>query len=253
VVGLEAMIAQLERVLQDAEVLENRCRGGVLRMSEASDQLRALEETARSILPKDSDPARIFDRRRHESTDWWTTTMSGYVDEKDCDNIGRFVRTVREVLDLFEPEGSRDVARPKDQFFFRAGEAYRATKQLFKIVKRTNSEVAIVDEYLDDTVFDYIESLNPGVLVKLLTGTNKPIFPRLLRKLQAQGTKVEARENTQCHDRFVILDSQEVWHLGASINRIGKKAFMISRVKDAQELSKVLGDFQQWWAQGQPI
>jgi hypothetical protein len=247
------MIAELERVLQDAEVLEDRCRAGVLRMSEASDQLRALEERARSILPTDSDPARVFDRRRHESTDWWTTTMSGYVDAKDCDNIGRFVRTVREVLDLFEPEGSRDVARPKGQFFFEAGEAYRATKQLFKILKRANSEVAIVDEYLDDTVFDYIESLDPGVLVKLLTGTNKPIFPRLLRTLQAQGTKVEARENTQCHDRFVVLDSQEVWHLGASINGIGKKAFMISRVNDAEELSKFLGDFQQWWAQGRPI
>jgi hypothetical protein len=222
-------------------------------MSEATEQLRALEESARSILPKDSDPARFFDGRRHESTDWWTTTMSGYVDEKDCDNMGRFVRTVREILDLLEPEGPRDVARPKDQFFFGAGEAYRATKQLFKIVKRANSEVAIVDEYLDDTVFDYIESLNSGVLVKLLTGTKKPIFPRLLRTLQARGTKVEARENTQCHDRFVVLDSQEVWHLGVSINGIGKKAFMISRVKDAEELGKFLGDFQQWWAQGQPI
>ena len=252
-VCVEAMIVQLERVLQDAEVLEDRCRRGVLRMSEASDQLQALEERARSILPKDSDPARIFDRRRHESTDWWTTAMSGYVDEKDCGNMARFVRTVREVLDLFEPEGSRDVVRPKDQFFFGAGEAYRATKQLFKIVKRANSEVAIVDEYLDDTVFDYIESLNPGVLVKLLTGINKPIFPRLLRTLQAQGTKVEARANTQCHDRFVVLDSQEVWHLGASINGIGKKAFMISRVKDAEERSNLLADFQQWWAQGQPI
>ena len=110
-----------------------------------------------------------------------------------------------------------------------------------------------MDEYLDDTVFDYIESLNPGILVKLLTGINKPIFPRLLRTLQAQGTKVEARANTQCHDRFVVLDSQEVWHLGASINGIGKKAFMISRVKDAEELSNLLGDFQQWWAHGQPI
>lgn len=251
--GLEEAIAQLERVLQDAEVLEDRCRGGVLRISEASDQLRALEERARNVVSNDSDPARLFDRRRHESTDWWTTTMSGYVAEKDCDNIARFVRIVREILNLFEPEGLRDVARPKSQFFFGAGEAYRATKELFKILKRANSEVAIVDEYLDTTVFDYIESLDRGVSVKLLTGTKKPIFPRLLSGLQAQGIKIEARENTQCHDRFVLLDSQVIWHLGASINGIGKKAFMISRVNDAEELKKFFGDFQQWWAQAQPI
>jgi hypothetical protein len=90
-------------------------------------------------------------------------------------------------------------------------------------------------------------------LVKLLTGIKKPILPRLLRTLQAQGAMVEARENTQCHDRFVVLDSQEVWHLGAFINGIGKKAFMISRVNDAEERSRFLADFQQWWAQGQPI
>ena len=249
----EETIAQLERVLQDAEVLEDRCRRGILRMSEASGLLEALEERARSILPKDSDFARLFDRRRRESTDWWTTTISGYVDDKACDNIDRFVRTVREVLDLYEPEGLREVGRPKDQFYFGASEAYKATKQLFKILKRANSEVAIVDEYLDDTVFDYIESLEPSVSVKLLTGTNKPMFPRLLHTLQAQGAKVDARQNTQCHDRFVALDSQHVWHLGVSINGIGKKAFMINRVNDADEVSKFLRDFQQWWAQGQAI
>src|ERR671911_189271 len=98
------MIAQLEGIFQDAEVLKDRCREGILRMSEASDELIAVEERARSILPKDSDFGRLFDRRRHESTDWWTTTTSGYVDDKDCDNIDKFVRTVREVLDLYEPE-----------------------------------------------------------------------------------------------------------------------------------------------------
>jgi hypothetical protein len=251
--AVEEMIAQLERVLQEAEVLEDRCRRGILRMSEASGQLEVLEERIRSILPKDSDFTRLFDRRRHESTDWWTTTISGYVDDKDCDNIDRFVRTIREVLDLYEPEGLREVGRPKDQFYFGASEAFKATKQLFKILKRANSEVAIVDEYLDDTVFDYIESLEPVVSVKLLTGTNKPIFPQLLRTLQAQGAKVEARQNTHCHDRFIALDSQHVWHLGVSINGIGKKAFMINRVNDAEELSKFLGDFRQWWEQGQPI
>lgn len=44
---------------------------------------------------------------------------------------------------------------------FSVGNVYRATKQLFKILKRANSEAVIVDEYLDDTVFDYIESLDP--------------------------------------------------------------------------------------------
>lgn len=249
----EQMIPQLERILQDAEVLEDRCRRGILRMSEASSQLEALEERARSILPKDSDFGHLFDRRRHESTDWWTTTVSGYVDDKACDNIGRFVRTAREVLDLYEPEGLWGVGRPKDQFYFGASEIHKATKQLFKILKRANYEVTIVDEYLDDTVFDYIQSLEPTVSVKLLTGTKKPIFPRLLRTLQAQGAKIEARQNTHCHDRFVALDSQHVWHLGASINAIGKKAFMINRVNDAGELSKLLEDFQQWWGQGQVI
>ncbi len=249
----EEMIAQLEGILQDAEVLKDRCREGILRMSEASDELIALEERARTILPKDSDFGRLFDRRRHESTDWWTTTTSGYVDDKDCDNIDRFVRTVREVLDLYEPEGLREIGRPKDQCDFGASDAYKATKHLFKILKRAKSEVAIVDEYLDDTVFDYVKSLEPTVSVKLLTGIKKPIFSRLLRALQAQGANVEARQNTQCHDRFVALDTQHVWHLGASINGIGKKAFMINRVNDAEELSKFLEDFQQWWAQGQPF
>jgi len=246
----ENQVEELENILCDAEMLENRCYQGVLRSSEIGDQLRALEERARTALVEDSDPARLFDRHRREITDYWRDTISGYVDEKDCDNIARLVGNVRKVLDLLEPEGLRDAARPKDEFFFSARDQYRPAKQIFKILKRADFKVAIVDEYLDDEVFDYIESLNSSLSINLLTGTKKPIFPVLLHALQTTGVTVEARENTQCHDRFVILDDQEVWHLGASINGIGKSAFMVNRINDEEERKRFLCDFQNWWARG---
>jgi hypothetical protein len=52
------------------------------------------------------------------------------------------------------------------------------------------------------------------------------------------------------HDRFVILDDAVVWHLGASINGLGKKAFMMQLVRDASESAKVRSEFAAWWALG---
>jgi hypothetical protein len=121
------------------------------------------------------------------------------------------------------------------------------------ILKGAKKSAAIVDEYLDDTVFDYIDALDPAIRLQLVTGSKKPIFPRLLHALQGTRPGVEAREASDCHDRFLIVDSVDAWHIGASLNGFGKKAFMINKVTDAGERVRLLADFATWWGGGTPI
>ena len=79
------------------------------------------------------------------------------------------------------------------------------------------------------------------------------MFARLLHPLQAIRANVEARQASDCHDRFLILDSTSAWHMGTSLNAIGKKAFMINKVADAAELQRLIASFAGWWAKGTPI
>ncbi len=64
---------------------------------------------------------------------------------------------------------------------------------------------------------------------------------------------MEARSNDQNHDRFLIVDRTEGWHLGASVNGFGKKAFMINKITVGTELARLQGDFEQWWTTGVPV
>lgn len=60
--------------------------------------------------------------------------------------------------------------------------------------RRVRADAAIVDEYLDEAVFDYIDSIGPAVSVQMITGNKKPMFARLLHPFQAVRPNVEARE-----------------------------------------------------------
>ena len=111
----------------------------------------------------------------------------------------------------------------------------------------------MVDPYLDPDILDFVESVDPAVNWELLTGSPKALFVSQLRALQVTRFNVVARSNSLSHDRFVILDKTVVWHLGASVNGLGKKASMFNAVDDPAQSRAVLGDFASWWASGIPV
>jgi hypothetical protein len=160
---------------------------------------------------------------------------------------------LRKTINELEPEFLREEKRGSKQYFFSAGEEYRAKKTIFKLMKRATMTLAIVDLYLDDNIFDYIESIDPAIKVQLLTGSKMPIFTQLYKTFSASHANVEAKEFSGCHDRFLILDGTEVWHLGASINHAGKKAFMINKVTDQEQKNAILSDYKTWWANGNSV
>ena len=118
-------------------------------------------------------------------------------------------------------------------------------------MRRATQRVDIADPYLDPEVFDYVDSLDASIQWRLLLKPPaKALFRSQLRTLVDAGRQLASRSDAGFHDRFLTLDGAEVWHLGASLNGVGKKAFMINRVRDAAERARVLADFELWWNRG---
>jgi hypothetical protein len=243
-------ITELEAIQEELERLHERCDRGILRSSEISSLLGTLDARARAALPANSDLFRLLDSRLTAATDTWEMTINGYVTPRDCRNIGRRIAVLREVLKEIEPEFLRAEARAPTQLYFQAGEGYRARQEFFRVLRRASHGVDIADPYLDAVVFDFIEPLDPGLNVRLLTGAPKPLFLQQLDGLRATGRVIGSRSNDQNHDRFVLLDRAEVWHLGTSINCLGGKACMMNRISSPADLSKVFADFEDWWDTG---
>jgi hypothetical protein len=249
----EPNLIELEAVHADLERLHERCEKGLILQAEITTVLRDLDSRARAALPKESDLFRLYDSRMGGVTDYWHVTIGRYVSPTSCRNVGRRIAVIRQVLQEIEPEFLRSEARTPTQLYFQAGEGYRARQGFFRLLRKAAETIDIADPYLGPDVFDFIEVLDPALMIRLLTGTPKPLFVEQLHGFQETRRNVEARSNDRNHDRFIILDGSEVWHLGASINGLGKKACMLNRIASGPELERILADFEAWWTSGSCI
>lgn len=248
----EKQIIELESLLENLESTTDRCLKGLLKQSEAAQRHSDLWKQALRIPAADSDEWRILDRKQRSTTAYWEESLSGYV-AKDCGNFAGLRAILKQLLENNEPEFLRIQKRSKSQKFFAAGEEYEAKKAIFEAMTEAASSLYVVDSYLDHTIFDYLESLDSGIQLKLLTGKTKPIFKTLLVPFSRKRGLIEAKICTDCHDRFLLLDEEKAVHLGASINFAGKKAFMLNSVTDDYEFNKFSNEFHSWWSKGKSI
>ena len=107
-------------------------------------------------------------------------------------------------------------------------------EQLIKIAKR---EIVLIDNYIDSRSFDILELRNPGVEATIYVERIGRGLQSLQQTAHTQsGRTVHLAETSQrVHDRFLIIDD-EVYHLGASLNELGKRLFAFSRLQMDKEI-----------------
>lgn len=122
------------------------------------------------------------------------------------------------------------------ELFFPAGTQHDAYVEIRAILKKATVSVIVVDPYLDGALFSLLSTVANSVeSIKLLTSTKYPSdFLAEARKflLQYSSIGLEVRCSNDFHDRFLVLDDKQCWHIGASIKDAGTKAFMISCIED---------------------
>lgn len=241
---------RLEEMVEALEVSADRCARQLTRRVELDAELKALLAELESLLPTDSDGFRVFDRLRRK-TFWREADHHEYVTRGDCEQLTYWLGVLREILETFQPP----LAGPsvKTQILIQAGDAYPAKRRIWALLKRAQTGLDIVDSYMDEEIFDYIDSVPAALTIRLLTHDKKPVFRTLYQALHSTRPNVEARQSLQFHDRFIVLDGREVWHLGASLNRIGVSTSMVSKVLDPEALARLLAQLTQDWADGQPL
>ncbi len=124
---------------------------------------------------------------------------------------------------------------------------------VIKIMRSANNSIVIIDPYLDDIIFNYIDLIGAEIDIRLVTSQIKQMFKELLTDLKNTRKNVDARQSEGFHDRYIIIDGKEIWHLGTSINYIGKNAFQINKVIDEETIKKIMKDYNLWWENGKNL
>jgi len=169
----------------------------------------------------------------------WATSVlknyiqNGYVINSDKITNERFVSLENEVTLLkSQMQEMKTIIKdenikPKQGIFF-DGETYDAYVFINDLLSSTKSEVVLIDNYLDESVFTLF-SKYPNLKIKIYTGNISKQLKLDYQKYTSQYQNIELIEFKNSHDRFLILDKKEVFHIGASLKDLGKKWFGFSK------------------------
>jgi hypothetical protein len=246
------LIAKLSQKIDVLTNLEQRCTKGILPDDECMKSVSQITIDISDTLPADS---AVFHMQKKfvRDTMWWSRSKNGYAGDGDLKNIMKVKSHIEALIHELQPSFINSKL-DEEQFYFSNGQKFEARKKVFELMKRASKNLAIIDGYLDESIFDYINSLENTIDIKLLTGAKKPIFPKLFTPFKENRPNTEARECVDCHDRFLIIDNNEIWQLGGSINRIGESGTMINKVEAMSgQYKKLSTDFEIWWKKGTQI
>jgi len=121
---------------------------------------------------------------------------------------------------------------------FYEGQIFDAYSFVADKIRTAQESIILVDNYIDDTVLTLFIKRNSGVKASFYT---KNITKQLMLDVQkhnAQYSPIEIFELKTSHDRFLIIDNTELYHIGASLKDVGKKWFAFSKMNT--EVKKML-------------
>ncbi|MFW0696817.1 ORF6N domain-containing protein [Aliarcobacter butzleri] len=109
------------------------------------------------------------------------------------------------------------------------GQIFDSYSFINDLLKLAQKEVILIDNYIDDTVFTLF-SKYPNINFIIYTNSINNQLKLDYEKYQKQYKNISLKTFKDCHDRFLILDKKEMYHLGASLKDLGKKWFAFSKI-----------------------
>ena len=147
------------------------------------------------------------------------------------------LETDKKFEQVFKALESKNII-PNQGIFF-DGQVFDAYELASKIIRSAKISIVLIDNYIDETTLTHLSKKAKTVKVVLLTKTMSNQLNLDVKKANEQYGNFEIREFASSHDRFIIIDNSDVYHLGASLKDLGKKWFAFSKM-DKSSVSSII-------------
>jgi hypothetical protein len=163
--------------------------------------------------------------------------LKGYVLNQRMNRIEDSVERLTKQVDAISLQ-IQTAELPRQGLFF-DGQVFDAYELASKIIRSAKRSIVLIDNYIDEVTLSIFCKKNQGVRVLLLS---KNITKAILLDVQKANTQfghIKIKAFDKSHDRFLIIDESEVYHLGASLKDLGKKWFAFSKL-DKNSVDNIL-------------
>ncbi|MGB4850621.1 MAG: ORF6N domain-containing protein, partial [Saprospiraceae bacterium] len=140
----------------------------------------------------------------------------------------KLLETDEKFVRIFDALQHSDTS-PKQGIFY-DGQVFDAYTFVANLIRKAKSSIILIDNYVDDTVLTLLTKRRKGVNVTIYTRSISKQLALDLKKHNEQYEAIQILAFPDAHDRFLIIDDTDVYHIGASLKDLGKKWFAFSRL-----------------------
>ena len=140
--------------------------------------------------------------------------------------IAQEVKTDERFEKVFDALEQKSLTASQGVFF--DGQVFDAYVFINDLSRQAKQSIVLIDNFIDDTVLIQLAKRSAGVRAIILTQTINKELKQDLKKHNAQYAPIVIKQFGKSHDRFLIIDGETVYHLGASLKDLGKRWFAFS-------------------------
>ena len=128
---------------------------------------------------------------------------------------------------------------PRTALFYNE-EWYDAFDYIVDIIRRAKKSIILIDPYCDNKALSFLKYKNSGVNLLICNGPKSKLESEEILRFKSQYGAIKVKITSNLHDRFLIIDEEECYDLGTSLNYAGKKIFAINKISDINVIKEIV-------------
>ncbi len=154
--------------------------------------------------------------------------LKGYALNNRMNRIENNVQKLTEKVETIDLQIKANL--PPNQGIFFNGQVFDAYAFVSDLIRTAKKNIVLIDNYIDDTVLTHFTKRKEGVTLSIYTKNISKQLQLDVKKHNVQYPPVTVHRFKEAHDRFLIIDNEDVYHFGASLKDLGKKWFAFSKM-----------------------
>ena len=185
---------------------------------------------------------RVKSRRGTQFRQWATKVLNQYIRQGYAVS-NRFEKLEQRMTNVENQiESFVHAALPPKEGIFADGQIYDAYEFIERLIKSAKKSILLIDNYVDESVLTMLSGKNKGVQVDIYTKELSNALKLAGDKFNSQYGNLSLHQTNRVHDRFMIIDNQTIYIIGASLKDAGKRLFAFTKMSAThiEELKKLL-------------
>ncbi len=163
--------------------------------------------------------------------------LKGYVinDERTLitkDNYLALLSRVDSLYQRVDTLENKEKHRFVDDVLLLDNQLFDAIVLITKMIETAHDSIVLIDPYVDAISLSFFKNKKAEIKLVVVTSSRANIGRREISSFSDRYGALQVKIDNKFHDRYLILDNELFYHLGSSINYIGKRLSQITLIKD---------------------